>query len=140
MNTRKEQVKIMTRIDFKVTGTPLEEYAKRYKASNIKKKLAQLMKEALAEGYEEARKLCPVDTGYMFGQIYARLLNERTAIIGCDCKYAEPNEFGWYAIPAIGTMKKPNLYKSGYRPFLRPGIWRMMEELKNKMHLIFEEE
>ena len=130
----------MTGTSFRIRGINFEQWARRFDPERYKQAMANLLAEALAEGIEEAKRLCPVDTGYMFGQIYGAVLNERTAVIGCDCSYAIHNEWGWRGIPAIGTQGNPKFHVGGYRPFLRPGIYKMQDIMIKKAHLLFDEE
>ena len=131
---------------FKITGVSFNEWGKRLSPENYKKKIARLMQEALIAGVDKAKVLCPYDavthkkgTPHLRDTIYGKLLNERTAILGATANYASENEWGWYGIPDVGTMKEPKFYKGGYRPYLRPGIYKMEQIIRQRAHVVFEE-
>lgn len=129
----------MPGISFSVRGISMSQLATKHNWSTSKKNIGKLFDKALQAGYKRSYKLCPVDTGWMLGQLFAKKIGDKTLTIGCDCDYAEPNEFGWHRIPKIGSVQHPKFYKGGYRPFIRPGIWRMAQVLKTHAHILFEE-
>ena len=126
-------------ISFTVSGAPLETYAGWFKPETLKARIHKIMGQALVKGEARSINLCPVDTGYMQSKIFAKQLAYNLVLLGCDCPYAAPNEFGWSKIPPIGDIDKPVFYKGGYRPFIRPGIWEMTRFLDKRLLLLFYE-
>lgn len=129
---------------FKITGVSFDEWGKRFGKDRYKRKEARLMKEALDLGLQRALQLVPYDPEHKTNEhlkdtVYAKMLNERTAIIGATKKYASYNEWGCYTIPVVGTKEEPKLYKNGFRPFLRPGIYAMEKYIRNRARLMVEE-
>ena len=110
----------MASVGFKVTGMSLERFKERFDASFCKGRLQRYLKEAAEVAYQKAYELCPVDTGWMQGQIYIEVADE-IASLHCDCEYASYNEYGWYGIPPVPEPPKVAHYKGGYRPFMRNG-------------------
>lgn len=79
----------------------------------------------------EAKKLCPVDTGHMRDTIYMRRIGTLNYELGVTAHYAVWNEFGPMnrgSVP-VGDQESPLFHKGGYRPFMRPAVWRGMKQL-----------
>ena len=117
------------KISFTVTG--LTDIISRWKRFAKAESWDAVMAEAMAEAVEVARQLCPVDTGRMRDSIRAQKIGNNEWTIVVDVPYAEPNEFGWYGIPEIGDETNPKFYKGGYRPFIRPSLWIMLQKYPN---------
>jgi hypothetical protein len=81
---------------------------------------------------EEARRLCPVDSGIMKKAINVRY-DGFSFILYCTAPYWLYQEYGFRNLPvgAIGSEDNPRFYKGGYRPFMRAGMHKaakFMEE------------
>lgn len=118
----------MPEIDFIITG--LQELIEKNKRRMNESLHAKAMHNAMMEGRQRAKDLCPVDTGYMRSQIKVQRKSTYQWSLACDCAYASFNEWGWYGIPPVGTAELPVHYKGGYRPFLRPGMILATERYK----------
>lgn len=73
---------------------------------------------AAQEAAQEARRLCPVDTGYLRSTIYGRVVADPTgwrAVVGASADYAGFVEYG--------TSRQIA------QPFLRPAYQTMIERL-----------
>ena len=81
------------------------------------RKLAQAAEKA----YRRAYALCPVDTGWMQGQLKLIPAGVNHWVLECLCDYAEANEYGWSGIPFVPDPPNKVKYKGGYRPFMRIG-------------------
>lgn len=79
----------------------------------------------------EAKRLCPVDTGHMRDTIYMRRIGKLKYELGVTAHYAVWNEFGPMnrGVIPVGEEDNPKFYKGGYRPFMRPAVWRGMKRL-----------
>ena len=81
-----------------------------------------------------ARQMCPVDTGAMRDSIYINY-SKSGFELGASTPYAVFNEYGSIHTP-IGSVQSPRAAKmTGYRPFLRPAMYRAtgeMPEIFNK--------
>ena len=109
----------------------LEAVIKDVKSLGDVKKQLKLQHDLVLWMKREAKKLCPVDTGQMRRTIYMRRVGKLGYELGVTQSYAVWNEFGPMnrgAVP-VGTEKTPKFYKSGYRPFMRPAVWRGMKRL-----------
>lgn len=76
---------------------------------------------SVAEGF--AKDACPTKTGTLKRSITHKVLDERTAIIGTNIKYAPAVELGHHQepgryVPAIGKRLKRSFVPG--KPFLRP--------------------
>lgn len=93
------------------------------------KRWQYMMKQAVHDMKREAKRLCPVDTGMLRDSIFMRKMGNMLYQIGFTVHYGIYNEYGWYGIPPIGDGdENPKFYKGGYRPFLRPAIWKSIKE------------
>lgn len=102
------------------------------------KKYQKLQHDLVLFMKREAKKLCPVDTGFMRATIYMRRLSKYSYELGVTAPYAVWNEFGPMRNVPIGDSQNPRHYKSGYRPFLRPATWRGMKRLPKLFKEVFE--
>ena len=94
-----------------------------------KTKWDAMMKEAAHAMKRTAKQLCPVDTGMLRDSIYIRKMADRSYEISFTVYYGVYNEYGWYAIAdKVGDEQHPIHYRGGYRPFLRPAIWRQIHD------------
>ncbi|RLI66538.1 MAG: hypothetical protein DRO67_00980 [Candidatus Asgardarchaeum californiense] len=122
---------------FKAIGLDLRAMEKQIKARFSQGELVRIFNEAAKVAYDTARDLCPVDTGFMRGQIKLESLSVGQIYLSCDCRYAIYNEYGWYGIPEVGTADNPVHYKGGYRPFMRAGRLAgyryFVQEIKRQM-------
>jgi len=87
----------------------------------------ELYKEAAETAKQYAEENCPYDTGTLMETIYVEVQDDGF-IIGAYAPYAVYNEYGSIYTPA-GTVMAPRPAKySGFRPFLRPAVYRVREE------------
>ena len=99
---------------------------------------AAMMKDAAHNMKRTAKQLCPVDTGMLRDSIYIRKMKNLSYEIGFTVYYGIYNEYGWYAIEQyIGTEESPIHYKGGYRPFLRPAVWREIRQMPDLLGQYF---
>lgn len=94
-------------------------------------KMLEAFQDSARHAYEVAYRLCPVDTGWMKGQLHVEVTGS-VFNLKCDCDYAEFNEYGWHGVP-VGSAKNPVHYKGGYRPFMRPGILAAQKYFRKKL-------
>lgn len=98
---------------------------------NDLKKQQKLQHDLVLWMKREAKRLCPVDTGQMRKTIYMRRVGKLGYELGVTAHYAVWNEFGPMCrgkVP-VGEEDSPAFYKGGYRPFMRPAVWRGMKRL-----------
>lgn len=103
------------------------------------KKYQKLQHDLVLWMKREAKKLCPVNTGHMRQTIYMRRMGKYGYELGVTAHYAVWNEFGPMnrgKVP-VGEAKSPKHYKGGYRPFMRPAVWRGMKRLPKLFNEIF---
>lgn len=103
------------------------------------KKYTKLQHDLVIWMKQEAKRLCPVDTGHMRSTIYMRNLGKYKYELGVTCHYAVWNEFGH--MPgniAVGDEENPIHYKGGYRPFMRPAVWKGMKRLPKLFEKIYD--
>jgi len=104
------------------------------------KKYQKLQHELVLWMKREAKRLCPVATGHMRQTIYMRRLGQYNYELGITAHYAVWNEFGPMCrgtVP-VGEENAPKHYKGGYRPFMRPAVWRGMKRLPKLFKEVFE--
>lgn len=75
---------------------------------------------------------CPVKTGMLRDSIYIRKVGEAAYEIGFTMYYGVWHEYGSYNIPE-GTPENPNRILTGYSPFIRPALWRVMKSFPDIM-------
>lgn len=102
-----------------------------FKQLSDKKQWELLMKDAAHQMKREAKNLCPVDTGMLRDSIYIRKMGSLQYEMGFTVHYGVWNEYGWYAIAEyVGDGdQNPIHYKGGYRPFMRPAVWKVINEM-----------
>ena len=123
----------MAQVGFSIYSSfSLEDFHKDINQALSAAKFKRWLKEAADKAYETAYKLCPVDTGWMKGQLYIEV-SENMASLSCEADYASFNEYGWYGIPPVPEPPKTEKYKGGYRPFMRPGIIRAEKYLDKQI-------
>jgi len=114
----------MAQVGFSVSGhITIEKLQAEIDSSFSIGRFHRLLKEAAEIAYWEAYRLCPVDTGWMKGQLKLEGGGDFYSL-QCLCDYASYNEFGWRGIPSVPDPPKTMHYKGGYRPFLRPGVMK----------------
>ena len=104
------------------------------------KKYQKLQHDLVLWMKQEAKRLCPVDTGHMRQTIYMRRLGQYNYELGVTAHYAVWNEFGPMnrgTVP-VGDEHNPIHYKGGYRPFMRPAVWKGMQRLPKLFKETFE--
>ena len=104
------------------------------------KKYCKLQHDLVLWMKREAKKLCPVDSGHMRQTIYMRRIAKYKYELGVTAHYAVWNEFGPMcrgAVP-VGGVKGTKHYKGGYRPFMRPAVWRGMKRLPKLFNSIYK--
>ena len=84
-------------------------------------------------------QLCPVKTGMLRDSIYVRKIAPAMYQMGATMYYGIWHEYGSYNIKG-GTVENPKLVKSGYSPFIRPALWRMMKKFPNIFKEFFNKE
>jgi len=82
-------------------------------------------------------QLCPVKTGMLKDSIYIRKISPGVYQMGATMYYGIWHEYGSYNIKE-GTIDNPNLIKTGYSPFIRPALWRMLKKFPNIFKEYFE--
>jgi len=89
----------------------------------------EIMNEARVRAEFYARKYCPVDTGELENSIYS--LNTNSGfVLGASARHAIFNEYGSMTTP-VGYVTSPlPAKKTGFRPFLRPAIYRVRQEMQ----------
>ena len=89
--------------------------------------MERAMHHAMTQAKNEAKNhLCPVKTGMLRDSIYMRKIGKLQYELGATMYYGVWHEYGSYNIQ-VGTPESPNLIKSGYSPFLRPAMYRMIQ-------------
>lgn len=126
----------MGRVGFIVKTKNWMDLLKDLESKLSKGTLLDTFNDSALQAYKTAYRLCPVDTGYMKGQITVEVTGNAFKL-RCDCDYADFNEFGWWAVP-VGNAENPVHYKGGYRPFMRPGLLDARRYFKKKIHEIAE--
>jgi len=104
------------------------------------KKYLKLQRDLVLWMKREAKRLCPVDTGHMRQTIYMRRMSNYSYELGVTAHYAVWNEFGPMnggKVP-VGEENSPSHYRGGYRPFMRPAVWRGMKRLPKLFKEIYE--
>lgn len=97
-------------------------------SKGFKGKVMEAMDDARQRAEMYAQGYCPVDTGELIESIYTELL-DNGFILGADAKHAVFNEFGSLTTP-IGNVTAPVAAKKvGVRPFIRPSIYRVRQEM-----------
>lgn len=87
----------------------------------------EIIKEIADKVEIEARMLAPFDTGDLQDSIYTEMTDDGFAL-GANAPYAVFNEYGSYCTP-IGSVQSPVQAKyAGYRPFLRPAMYKVIRE------------
>lgn len=111
----------MSSTAFGMNYASFSEFKEDVNAAISEAKWRRWLAEAAQKAYDRAMKLCPVETGWMKGQMY---IEEGVDffVIGNDADYASYNEYGWLNKEYGGYPYKPKFHKGGYRPFMRPGI------------------
>lgn len=84
-------------------------------------------------------QLCPVKTGMLRDSIYVRKIAPAMYQMGATMYYGIWHEYGSYNIKG-GTVENPKIVKSGYSPFIRPALWRMMKKFPNIFKEFFNKE
>lgn len=121
----------------KVSG--LDEIQKELRQLESKERWDSMMKAAAHQMKRTAKELCPVDTGQLRDSIYVRRKGKLEYEIGFTIYYGIYNEYGWYAIESmVGDEQNPIHYKGGYRPFLRPAVWRTIQEFPELLAKYFD--
>jgi hypothetical protein len=95
----------------------------------------ELWKWATDNAVKRAKALCPVDTGALIGSITGINDDDGGVVMagnGCPDSRAWYNEFGSWTYP-VGDGMNPVFYKGGYRPYLRPAVIDMTEDLPNEL-------
>lgn len=110
-----------------VTGLN-EAIANMKKLSNTDKMVKETMEEARGRCEEYAMGYCPKDTGELAESIYSYSIGNGF-VIGALAKHAVFNEFGSITTP-IGSPQSPiAAKKTGVRPFIRPAIYKVKQEM-----------
>lgn len=105
-----------------------ETIANMKKLSDTDKIVSQTMDEARERCEAYALGYCPKDTGELAESIYAYSTGNGF-VIGALAKHAVFNEFGSITTP-IGSPQSPvAAKKTGVRPFLRPAIYHVKQEM-----------
>lgn len=117
----------------------LDKVIKQVESLADKKKINKLQHDYVLFMKQEAKRLCPVDTGHMRSTIYMRRIGEYQYELGVTAHYSVWNEFGPMPgkIP-ISNEENPTRYKGGYRPFMRPAVWKGMKRLPKLFDEIYD--
>jgi phage gpG-like protein len=99
----------------------LEDFHRNINRALSEGKFKRWLQESAEVAYKKAYELCPIDTGWMQGQLVIEVTGD-TASLECLCEYASYHEYGWVRKRVGGTDTNPKKYMGGYRPFMRPGI------------------
>ena len=112
----------MSKVGFTISGIEsIEKVKAEINDSFSKSKLDKIFRDAVEKAYQEAYKLCPIETGNMQGHLFVEGAGDNWNLV-CNCEYASQNEYGWYGIPTPPNPPGKMKYKGGYRPFMRNGI------------------
>jgi len=114
----------------------LNEYIEKLQSTNknFRNIIDSTMDKARHRAKELAEEYVPEDTTILRQSIYTELI-DNGFIIGADAPYAVFNEYGSITTPA-GDVSAPIAAKyKGQRPFLRPALY----QLRNEMRQIFGE-
>lgn len=84
-----------------------------------------------------AKRLAPIDTGFLRQHIFYKVLDDKTVEVYTEgVSYAEFLEYGTININ-VGSEKNPRkLWNGTYLPFMRPAIYQSLPEIKK---IIIEE-
>jgi len=125
----------MAKIGYSIDYNDFEKFTKEVSASISQGKWKRFLREAATIAYNRAMKLCPVDTGWMKGQMYVEeMANSLGFTLGNDAAYASHHEYGWVAqAHGGGDPEKPVKYKGGYRPFIRPGVLKGQKHFEKQL-------
>lgn len=106
----------------------LNDIIKLLKKTKPKEIVEKTMEEARMKAEMYAQGYCPVDTGELIESIYTEPISNGF-VLGADAKHAVFNEYGSITTP-IGDVTAPlPAKKVGVRPFLRPALLRVREEM-----------
>ncbi|MFW6174051.1 MAG: hypothetical protein ACOC5T_09930 [Elusimicrobiota bacterium] len=111
----------MAKVGYSINYDNFERFTEQVNAALSKARWDRWLKEASQIAYQKAMQLCPIDTGWMQGQMYVDSAAEGFTL-GNDAEYSSHHEYGWLAEQFGGSVDSPKHYKGGYRPFIRPGI------------------
>ena len=128
----------MPKVGFICTGFDYTDMVKELEGKFSKENLIKIFKESGEVAYRVAYMLCPVDTGWMRGQLYLKFQGDSIFILGNDAEYAIYNEYGWSGIPEVPNPPDFKFYKGGFRPFMRIGLIRSEEYFKRRLADIVE--
>jgi len=117
-------------IEFRVSG--LNDVIKTLEKLEQKDLIESVMEDTGNYAYKEARKLSPVDTGRLRAGIYMYPSGNKFSL-GAYAPYASYNEYGSITTPAGSVADPMSAKKRGFRPFLRPAMYKAM----NKVDYIF---
>lgn len=123
----------MAKIGYSIDYKDFDKFTKEVSASISEGKWKRFLKEAAQIAYKRAMRLCPVDTGWMQGQMYVEEMAGLGFTLGNDAEYASHHEYGWVAQKRGGDPENPRKYKGGYRPFIRPSVLSGQKHFEKKL-------
>ncbi len=113
-----------------LTAKGIDSAIKKVKNADLSKIVYEMTEEARVKAENYAKELCPVVTGNLRNSIFSYTAPGCWQfILGASAKHAVFNEYGSITTP-IGTVQAPLHAKiTGFRPFLRPAIYKVKEEM-----------
>lgn len=115
----------MVGVEFRVTG--LNDVIKTLEKLDQKDLIESVIEDTGNYAYKEARKLSPVDTGRLKDSIYMYPYGNKFSL-GASAPYASYNEYGSITTPAGSVSEPVPAKKQGFRPFLRPAMYKAMRQ------------
>jgi len=122
---------------YRIQAEGLDEVVEDFKQAGNIVIWRKMFHDSAIDAKRYAKHLCPVDTGHLRNSIYIRKMSDLAYELGFTVYYGLYNEYGWSGIPPIGDEQHPVFYKSGYRPFLRPAMWRMVHRMPDMLGQYF---
>jgi len=111
-----------------LTITGLVDVQKMFSKLGEEKLYVSTVQDVGKNAKEYAHQMCPVDTGTLRDSIFLNS-NKDGFELGANAPYAVFNEYGSIYTP-IGSVKSPKAAKkTGFRPFIRPSIYRATREV-----------
>jgi len=129
----------LTMVGVALTVKGINSIVSKLKKITTKEKWDAVIQETGKIAEKHAKKLSPYLTGELRRNIQYQKTGDFEFTLTNDTPYAIFNEYGaspWgrYGIikelapTGIGTPKAPKFYGSGYRPFMRAGVYRAVHE------------
>lgn len=127
-------------VAFKITVTGVQKFVSKLNKFAKKETFDDILYEIANKAEQYAQNIAPYDTGLMANSIRAIKTGDLKYALQCVAEnkngynYAIANEYGahpWGRLDInvpIGTADSPRFYGTGYRPFLRPALYKALQD------------